>query len=76
MEIGGVMLMTASPEDVLIAKMEWSKMSGSDRQLRDAVGIVRVQRESLDRAYVDQWATALGLESLWRTVQEQAGAAG
>ena len=65
----GVNVSVASAEDTLIAKLEWAKQGGgSELQLRDASGIVQVRGGTLDRAYVERWVTALGLEELWHSV--------
>ena len=39
----GTTLSVASPEDVLIAKLEWAQLSESERQIEDVAGIVRTQ---------------------------------
>ena len=57
-------------EDVVIAKLRWSKMGGSDRQLHDAAGIVTTQGSRLDIAYIEHWIGALSLESQWHAVRE------
>ncbi len=59
----------ASAEDVLLAKLEWSKLSGSERQLEDAAGIVRIQGADLDRHYVEKWASSLDVCAQWERVQ-------
>lgn len=64
-EILGVLVPTASAEDTIIAKLEWSKQAMSDRQLRDVAGILRVRGDSLDLEYVMRWVEALGLEEQW-----------
>lgn len=58
----------ATAEDLIIAKLEWAKDSGSERQLRDIAGIVAID-EGLDRGYIDQWAAELGVFDLWTRVQ-------
>jgi hypothetical protein len=65
-EIAGVTLYAATPEDVLISKLEWSKLGESQRQIDDAAGIIRVQGDNLDTAYIQQWVARLGLENEWR----------
>jgi hypothetical protein len=65
-ELEGIMLDVASPEDVIIAKLEWAKLGASSRQIEDAAGIVRLQGDRLDRNYVEQWVDSLGLEDQWR----------
>jgi hypothetical protein len=37
----------ASPEDVILHKLLWNKISPSERQMRDAAGVFAVQRENL-----------------------------
>jgi hypothetical protein len=60
----GCDVLAASAEDVLLAKLEWSKAGGSSRQLEDARGIVAVQGANLDRAYLQTWAAELGVSDL------------
>ena len=42
----------ASAEDCILSKLEWAKLSESERQLNDAAGIVRIQSEQLDTSYI------------------------
>ena len=61
----------ATAEDVVLAKLEWAKATGSDRQLDDVAGIVAIAID-LDLPYVDQWAAALGVEDAWLAIREEA----
>lgn len=58
----------ATPEDTILTKLEWARMSGSERQLRDVSGILDVKQGAVDRAYIEQWAVQLGVLDLWRRV--------
>ncbi len=58
----------ATPEDVIIAKLEWANASGSDRQLRDVESILAAAGEQLDRTYLDRWISQLGLTDAWASV--------
>lgn len=69
----GTPVYAATPEDILIAKLEWAKLGESERQLRDASGIVAIQGEQLDTAYVERWVAELGLESEWAIARNLAG---
>ena len=54
------------PEDILLQKLHWYRKGGeiSDRQWRDVLGIVRVQRGALDRAYLETAAPVLDVVDL------------
>jgi hypothetical protein len=54
------------PEDILLQKLHWYRKGGevSDRQWRDALGIIRVQGPRLDREYLDAAAPTLGVHDL------------
>jgi hypothetical protein len=62
--IWGVSVEVASPEDVILAKLEWAKRGESQRQLDDAAKVARTQRTTLDVAYLRKWATVLALDDL------------
>ncbi len=56
----------ASPEDTVLAKLEWYEMGHrvSERQWRDALGVLAVQAGRLDLAYLRRWAAELKLSDL------------
>jgi hypothetical protein len=72
-EIAGVNIYAASPEDILIAKLRWAKLGGSERQLEDAAGVIRMQADQLDMAYVAKWVQLLELDEQWRAAARRAG---
>jgi hypothetical protein len=57
-----------SAEDTLLRKLQWFVDGGqvSDRQWNDILGIVRVQGDRLDRAYVEEWGERLGVGEVLR----------
>lgn len=57
--------MVASPEDVILRKLIWYRMTGesSERQWDDVLGVFGVQL-ALDDAYLDRWADHLGIADL------------
>ena len=64
----GRAISVVTPEDSILSKLEWSKMSGgSTRQLVDVAAIVDVTA-NLDRAYIEHWARQLDLRELWREI--------
>jgi hypothetical protein len=72
-EVLGTTLYIASAEDVILSKLEWAKMAGSERQITDAAGIVRTQGTDIDVAYVERWVAVLGLQSEWERASAEAG---
>ena len=52
-----------TPEDGILHKLLWNRITPSDRQLGDAAGVIAVQGEKLDRPYLQQWADVLGVSS-------------
>ncbi len=69
----GTRLYIASAEDVILSKLEWAKMSSSERQVNDVAGILRTQGNALDLDYVERWIAALGLENQWTQAKAAAG---
>lgn len=56
----------ATPEDTILAKLDWYRLGGgvSDRQWGDVTGVMKVQAEHLDLAYLRRWADKLRLRDL------------
>ena len=52
-----------TPEDSILHKLVWNRITPSERQLGDAAGVVAVQSEKLDRPYLKKWAEALGVSA-------------
>jgi len=64
----GVSVAVSSPEDTILAKLEWSRMAGrSEKQIEDAAGVLAVS-PAIDRAYVERWADELGVLDLWHEI--------
>ena len=58
----------------MLRKLQWFKEGGevSDRQWNDVLGILRVQGDRLDAAYLDTGAVDLGVEELLARVRTDA----
>lgn len=57
----GVTVDLASPEDIILSKLEWASRSGSERQFRDAQSVFVTMSKQLDLQYLRKWADELGL---------------
>lgn len=62
-------------EDVILNKLRWYRSGGevSERQWSDVQGTLRVQRGSLDAAYLRRWAQGLAVLDLLERALQQAG---
>lgn len=58
----GLLLAVISPEDLILSKLQWSRLSQSARQPDDVRLLLR-DASKLDRSYLEEWATALHLVS-------------
>jgi hypothetical protein len=64
----------ATPEDIMLNKLEWYQAGGnvSDRQWNDIIGVLKVQGRQLDFAYLRRWANKLGISSLLKRAIDEA----
>ncbi|MDQ2715725.1 MAG: hypothetical protein M3Z08_12525 [Chloroflexota bacterium] len=65
----------ASPEDVILNKLEWYKMSQgvSDRQWNDILGVLKLKGTTLDFTYLRTWAAHLAVTDLLERAFIEAG---
>ncbi len=66
-----------SAEDTVLVKLDWFRRSEGvlERQLRDVAGILKTRGTELDRAYLDQAASVLGIGDLLAQAWKDAGLA-
>lgn len=64
----------ARPEDVIIGKLWYYAEGGSEKHLRDIVGILRISGTTVNQDDIGQWAKTLGLEEAWQAVQKKLAA--
>ncbi len=57
----GVTAWLATPEDIILHKLFWDKITPSERQRYDAAGVFAVQQATLDLNYMKLWAVELGV---------------
>lgn len=65
----------ATAEDVVLSKLRWYREGGgtSEQQWKDVMGVLKVQAERLDRAYMAHWARELDLKDLLAKAFDDSG---
>lgn len=63
----------ASPEDIILSKLQWRRQSQSEKQWRDILGILKTQAEKLDVGYLSNWAEQLDVKDDLDQAFEEAG---
>ena len=72
-EAMGIRMWVSSPEDTILAKLRWARLSGgSEKQFVDALRVYEVQSEKLDTNYLESWVKELDIEPLWKRLREEA----
>ena len=61
----------ASPEDVILKKLEYFREGGSEKHVGDIAGILKVQQVRIDRDYIAASARYLDLEEVWLDVLQR-----
>lgn len=57
----GLSAMFATAEDVILNKLMFFQLGGSEKHLRDIGGILKVKAKAVDRGYITAWAGKLGV---------------
>lgn len=73
-EMGGRAVPVKSPEDTVLRKLLWFSEGGktSERQWSDVLGVLKVQRQTLELEYLERWADVLGVRDLLTRALEEA----
>lgn len=60
----------AAIEDVIIKKLQAFQEGGSEKHIRDILGMLKISGHHVDRAYITQWAARLGVTDIWNSVEQ------
>jgi len=72
-EVLGLRLCVSAPEDTILMKLHWARVSGgSENQRLDALRVYEVQAGVLDEEYLDEWADRLGIADLLAELRVEA----
>jgi hypothetical protein len=58
-----------SPEDLILYKLRYFKLSGQTKHMRDIRSIIVTMGQELDDAYIQQWIDHFNLHSVWHQAQ-------
>ena len=67
-EFEGENVTLASPEYVIVRKLEYFREGRAEKHLRDIRAILSMSGEQLDRSILNEWIQRRGLETEWRQV--------
>jgi hypothetical protein len=56
----------ASPEDIIIKKLEYYREGGSEKHIRDIRGII--SNTEIDKSYLEEWIAKLHLQNEWSKI--------
>ena len=69
----GFKMKISKPEDTILAKLRWAKLSGgSEKQFTDAMRVYEVQYGILDLPYLQNWVNQLQVNELWTRLKNEA----
>lgn len=68
-ELEGLKTLIISPEDLILAKLDWSKESLSEMQERDIKNLMRLLSKELDYSYMEKWAVVLDILERLRSLR-------
>jgi len=72
-EFMGLKMQVSTPEDTILAKLRWARLSGgSEKQFIDALRVYEVQYGKLNIDYLEHWVKKLNVELLWKRLVDEA----
>jgi len=71
----GQLAFVASPEDVILGKLQYYKERESHKHLRDIAAMLQVSGDQIDRSDVSMWATKLGVLDIWQAIVDRVDSA-
>lgn len=70
-KMDGVGVNFAAPEDVIIMKMKYYKMGGSEKHIRDIMSMIKISKELINFDYIESWVSKLSLEEIWQAIKDR-----
>ncbi|MBU3934561.1 hypothetical protein KKC00_01185 [Patescibacteria group bacterium] len=63
-KINGQKIYFISPEDLILSKLQWYKLSDSERHIEDVRSVFQISGKKLNKKYLDCWINKLGLSKI------------
>lgn len=63
-KVSGQDVFFISPEDLIISKLEWYKLSESDRHIDDVKSVLKVSGDKLNKKYLNHWISKFNLAGI------------
>ncbi len=66
-KISGQRVFFVSPEDLILSKLQWCKLSDSERHIDDIKSVFKISGDKLDKKYLNYWISKLDLIEIIKT---------
>lgn len=67
----GVTASVACPEHIILSKMEFYQMGGSEKHISDITGIFQMNVVEIDRSYIEMMAMRMGTSGVWNMITQK-----
>ena len=61
----------ATPEDIIIKKLDYYQHGGAEKHLEDIRGILEISKELLDFPYINRWTKKKKTDEIWKNLQRK-----
>ena len=68
-KIGGKNVYFISPEDLILSKLVWCRISESAKQLEDIESILKISGAKLDKRYIKIWSAKLDVSEIFSKIK-------
>lgn len=67
----GLTAVFSSPEELIVKKLQYYQLGGSDKHLRDVRAMLEISREEIDLGRIGEWIGRLDLAEAWALVSDR-----
>lgn len=59
---------SSSPESIILNKLLFYKQGGSEKHIRDIVGVLKVSGNIINKDYIEKWSKTLKVDDIWNMI--------